>query len=530
MDEGSALPTGPNLLSRRGTILLAFHAVLAAACGGLALPDQTVETKWAHYHYWSDEVPCPEALERLDGFVDLLQAEFGRTLSSKFRFDYYKLRRSEENILQNDLCHSLAAAACTGGTTTYATDWVQLHELVLEVAGTIGEPPTAFEEGLAEVYGCGAARWVGAPIDRSIDLEGVLPTSDWDAQVTFPAYLAAGAFTRYLLDTFGTVPYFDLYRALGNGDGIGDIDRAFQRILGVSLDTALSQWRASPAQSEGQICHFLIDACSSAPLLGASNPGDTASLSAPVSCLGNDAVVDVASNTDGVVGFTADQPSRMLTVRPCDFPSDSPFVNFDWVDSANDWSLPEAPPPGCDTYADSYGIPESEYVGKRLELWTSFRPGRYILQYGNVFPQDPGGGNATVDVTFAPSFVVVDTPSDCPISACGSAAAVTVPDGLWSIDITVGAGSPSNGGLTGFLKLNLPSPRLIVEYTGPFYGSTAFTQFCSAGCPTFEPGAPVCSDFSQAPGTPASGTVTFWLDWDTTHGEYVRLLLRPPTN
>src|SRR5439155_9172215 len=145
-------------------------------------------------------------------------------------------------------------------------DLVQLHELVLEVFNTVGDPPMAFAEGIAEVYGCGDARWVGASIDRTRDLKPLLESSTWEKLAAFSDYVLAGAFTRFLIDVWGKDRYVALYRNLTYGDSLADIDKKFVASFGTSLDAALAAWRATGEQRQGAICRFLIDACADSPL------------------------------------------------------------------------------------------------------------------------------------------------------------------------------------------------------------------------------------------------------------------------
>jgi len=494
-------------------LFAAGASALLVGCGGPPLPDQQVETKWATYHYWSEAPPCQEALQRLDDFVDSLATELSVTLPAGFKLQYYKMRRGELAALQGQLCDSDVAAACTRGAVTYSIDWVQLHELVHQVTDTVGDPPTAFAEGLAEVYGCGDARWVGSVIDRSVDLKAALPSSRW--QPSLELYVAAGAFTRYLLDTYGVPKYLELYRTLGGGDDAQAIAQKFERVTGTSLDSALAGWRSGPEQRQGQICRFLIDECSSAVLLSVSQAGDRARQDESVSCLGGAAVVNVAAETSGVITFSADRAPRMVTVRPCDAVSDAPYAQ--WLNAPVGWVT--AYPVGA-PYDEPLAVPESEYLGKKLELWTSFASGRYLLRYGNVFPEDVGGGTASLEVSLGPSSLVTATPGQPIGDACLAAPTVAVGDDVWSIAVT-GRVAPLSVSL---FNLQLAAPRSMTEYMPSYFGSLAWSASqCAGGCQSIDQ----CESLSGA-ATQANGPVTVRLTaGGASKSQFARILFRP---
>jgi|GEM_PF-1827517 len=138
------------------------------------------------------------------------------------------------------------------------------HELVHVIAGSLGEPPAVFSEGLA-VYFQEGQRWDGYhvdawckafasadmlwPVDRLGSLSDIGPTGT-QPSVTYPQ---ASSIVKFLIERVGFEKFLDGYRALGTGEAKASKEAglaAFQKHFAMDPSTLEREWRASLEASD----------------------------------------------------------------------------------------------------------------------------------------------------------------------------------------------------------------------------------------------------------------------------------------
>jgi hypothetical protein len=145
---------------------------------------------------------------------------------------------------------------CADGTDAFAIAPFHPHELVHAYASLLGDPPFFFQEGLAEVIGCGD-KGQSSPIARWDDLRPILTTAGFRAlpgDEVAAAYGMASELTRHIVDVYGRDAYLAFYASIGRDAGIAAIDAAMTAHLGVGLDTVLADYAASPGRSRAEVC------------------------------------------------------------------------------------------------------------------------------------------------------------------------------------------------------------------------------------------------------------------------------------
>jgi hypothetical protein len=151
------------------------------------------------------------------------------------------------------------------------------HEYVHAYSRFLGDPPLLFQEGLADVLGCGLLP-IADDIPRSPALRSLventtllaLPGADQAR-----ARIAAAGFTRFLLDRHGRASYLRFYAGLPPTASVAQVDAAFAAAFGETLDQALAAWVAGPPQTRSGVCLSLVE-CSTEPI--GADSWDTAAL------------------------------------------------------------------------------------------------------------------------------------------------------------------------------------------------------------------------------------------------------------
>ena len=423
-------------------------AALLTSCTRLALPKERVQTKWLDYYFEAGERPCQEVLERADAFVDALVAYWELTLPGDFRIRYYKF----PNARWQELSAYCKGAACTAYPSgkVYTVDWLHEHELTHAVLGTLGLPPSLFTENVAYMFSCGAARWIGEPIDRSAAIE-----TRFDADYSRPAM----AFVRFLGDHYGKSAFKRFYAAASEDDTPARVEEQFLAAFGETIAEAAAKWRESPPQREGEPCVFLADACETPPLSDrAVRAGDVVELEDDFACLGRARTLEVQEPVFATLSYTDAPAVWGITLTQCDAPNDAErAVGF----------------PGAVHHPSKLDLSRDQYEGKRVELWTTLAPGRYSVRYGPGYYDQSARdeGHAALRFSFE------DEGAAPSMAACDATLARPIAADLWSVVLalpgppTVPFGRPEL-----FLRLTFPASRRVAMYGG---GSA---DFCAGGC------------------------------------------------
>jgi len=126
------------------------------------------------------------------------------------------------------------------------------HEVIHVLTYPLGRPPALFEEGIAvaydwrftvekgEVYALAQGKLLRQEL---FPLPSILATRDFQAHDSTTAYVVAGSFVKYLMDTYGPDKMRSLFTVPRYGD-VQEIEVAFQEIYGQSISEMESEWWA----------------------------------------------------------------------------------------------------------------------------------------------------------------------------------------------------------------------------------------------------------------------------------------------
>jgi hypothetical protein len=128
------------------------------------------------------------------------------------------------------------------------------HEVMHVLAHTVlGEPPAFFDEGLATAF---AWDWTPDEQDvhvraqhllgegRLVPLKRLLTNWDFRSYQSYPAYVAAGSFTKYLLASRGPGGLPELF-ALDRFSVRGEIEATFSAAYGEPIYAVEKEWRSA---------------------------------------------------------------------------------------------------------------------------------------------------------------------------------------------------------------------------------------------------------------------------------------------
>lgn len=197
---------------------------------GQGIPDWAVEFNEYTYTEVSRLLPRPQA-PQIKYYKYRSQADLQRALG-QFRKGYAD--QSEEG----GIVHSVYS--------------YHPHEVVHALTYSIGRPPALFEEGVAVAYDRWSALKEGdvhalarsrLMQQRLLPLGSILTTRDFQAHDSAIAYIEAGSFVRYLLDTYGPDKMWSLF-TLPRESERQEIDAAFQKIYGRPVAEVEGEWRA----------------------------------------------------------------------------------------------------------------------------------------------------------------------------------------------------------------------------------------------------------------------------------------------
>ncbi len=426
-----------------GIVAIASLAFAFSLGCGPQLPPIVTKSKWVNYHHTAAEPPCADVLNRIDTFVDSFTQYFAIELPPGFRIDYFKFPGSQ----QAEVLSICLAESCTKvpARAIYTTNWANWHELTHAVMSVVGTPPGLFAEGLAQLFDCGPARWQGTVIDRTEMVENEL-------QSDVPTWATMG-FVRYLMDLYGKAAFKTFAASTPRNAATATILARFQSAFGDSLADVAAAWRISNTQREGGVCVFLADVCDQA---SASTLADGAQLPIQdkMDCLENAQVFDVEADLNATLSLSSDSSVASATISPCD----------DIQDVGRTIGYPAA-------FADSrsVAVPPSQYLNKRIELWTSIKSGKYSIVYGPLEEDQIAPPVGTLQLKLQVASTPISIQDDC-----ASAPAVEIPDDLASVVYA----TSDPGAEARYALFSFASATVVENYL-----PSSFVGICSPGCP-----------------------------------------------
>jgi hypothetical protein len=191
-----------------------------------------------------------------DGAVELNETTYAEVtklfpVTRATKIKYYRYRS------QTDLQQALGrprkgyADQTSEGSAVHSVYSCHPHEVIHAITYQIGRPPALFEEGFAvaydwrfaleegEVHALARRRLVQQQL---FPLHSILTTSGFQAYNSTTAYIEAGSFVRYLMDTYGPDKMRSLF-TLSRYSDLQEIEAASKEIYGQSISEMESEWR-----------------------------------------------------------------------------------------------------------------------------------------------------------------------------------------------------------------------------------------------------------------------------------------------
>jgi hypothetical protein len=166
------------------------------------------------------------------------------------KITYYKYR-SEADLQQVfGLPRKGYADPIDQGGTVHSVYSCHPHEVIHVLTYSLGRPPALFEEGIAVAYDWRFAVEEGEvhalarrkfSQQKLFPLRSILTTRGFQTYNSITAYIEAGSFVKYLIDTYGPDKMRSLF-TLPRFSDLQEIDVAFQGIYGQSISEMESEW------------------------------------------------------------------------------------------------------------------------------------------------------------------------------------------------------------------------------------------------------------------------------------------------
>lgn len=194
---------------------------------------------------------CAGSMAHMDDFVHRSSVEFGVAPPiDDDRILYYWL--SPEDFYSRSSC-SQGPDGCERDGIVYAKVAPMNHELVHAVMHRFGHPPSFFSEGLAAAYG-GLGSIRQASTNLAPDVMATIEASHSQSV----DYVAAGAFTSFLVARHGIGAYMEVYARLPSDARASAVDDVFRAVLGVPLDESVRNFEeafgaCSQAESDAKL-------------------------------------------------------------------------------------------------------------------------------------------------------------------------------------------------------------------------------------------------------------------------------------
>lgn len=221
-----------------------------------------------HFDYYLEEPMefrgCSDTKVWLERYYTGISKFLGVALPAGQKIQYHLMRSTYDPRLG-----CTPGIPCANGTNTYTWQYVGRHEIVRATASLLGNPPLLFQQGLAEVLGCGYDSDIHGPVEKqwaeslvvSSYYEGNLVAAEEEYQAT------AGSFVRYLMDTFGTEKFLSFYAHAPRDGTRAEIDAVFEQEFESTLHDEFAKWVRLPALVPGDVCMRVMECDSAIPEL-----------------------------------------------------------------------------------------------------------------------------------------------------------------------------------------------------------------------------------------------------------------------
>lgn len=217
---------------------------LASGCGKEAAPEIIVwESEELTYAVVGQAKLCADAPERAQNVVEELSDWFG-VRATGIRYKLYE----DTATLRDFAPCSDHAGGCFSRGIVYTTTGADTHELVHAVADALGSPPRFLSEGAAvmfsEVFGIVDTQPI-PEIVGNLDVLRLCTDDGWKEEADrdiSSLYRNAGAFSRFLVETYGKERYLRLYEKLERGRSRDDVRKQFEDAFAISLEDLMERW------------------------------------------------------------------------------------------------------------------------------------------------------------------------------------------------------------------------------------------------------------------------------------------------
>jgi hypothetical protein len=233
-----------------------------AACGGSGSPTSpsqapmpvTAESLSFRYHYATGDSVDANWQETFHAWAT---TKLGVHIPQKIEYYKYQTRQNMGDNTGNYNTNGFAEPSRFEIHTLWPTD---NHEVVHIYTSLVGRPSDFFNEGIAVAFqtnptagnfesvfngqqvhqACQQYLQLGALV---VPLDRVVQTSDFRAiSDSVLSYRAAGSFVPFAIDSYGTDRVLEFFRISGRDDSLATIKQRFATAVGVSLDTAGTEW------------------------------------------------------------------------------------------------------------------------------------------------------------------------------------------------------------------------------------------------------------------------------------------------
>lgn len=233
-------------------VLMSAVVAIVFGCGGSPyLPEVSQEG----FHVVVATDPglnlCAGSLAQMDEFMVRISKELSVspvTGSKRVEFNWL----DAADFASRAPCEA-AFSACTRSSRVYSELAPFNHELVHAVSFAVGYPPPFFVEGLAVAYqGLRDDDQSLGPLSLEYDVRSLLEMTGVELSSVPDGYERAGAFTAFLISSFGMQEYMSAYSAMSHQAKLDDIDAVFRRVFEMDLEQAIVAFESSFSPFCGQ--------------------------------------------------------------------------------------------------------------------------------------------------------------------------------------------------------------------------------------------------------------------------------------
>ncbi len=219
---------------------LVFVETIAVGCESPRLPEVQRSGAFIDLAYDPEWVVCEGTVAAMERYVTLVQQTFDLPPPSS-RLRYYW---TTQDRLQLRCTQAVLGCFQAPFRRVIATQLPMRHELAHAATAAMGDPNALILEGLAMAYqgaSDAGATWM---IAKASNIPEGIRAAQRSLYLPKRDYTMAGAFTAYLIRTYGTVRYAQLYDDLYRFSGSRRFDQAFHRVFGVGLTDAIVDFEA----------------------------------------------------------------------------------------------------------------------------------------------------------------------------------------------------------------------------------------------------------------------------------------------